>query len=310
MANQMSFLDEMKMRYNTGGMAVKLLAINLLVFLFIAIISVFIKLFNLDASAAYLFFTTKIVSLSTDPLDLLFQPWGIFVYMFVHQGFFHFLFNMISLYFAGRMLEQYFTGNRVLSIYLLAGICGGLFEIIAHSVFPVFQAHTYVNGASGAVMGVFMALAFNDRNLEVRLFGVFPIKIIYLALIFFLVDFTGLGGNDNVARFAHVGGSLFGIYAITNPYSHKNISYIFERFLDRMTAKIKDRRRGKMKVTHRTTRNTPTGTKAGKADEFYNMDARERQAKTDAILDKIKKSGYDSLSKDDKDFLFKQSNNV
>jgi membrane associated rhomboid family serine protease len=310
--SQNNFISDLKLRYATGGMFTKLIAVNLIVFLIISILTVFFKLSGVDVQIGSEFsnLMTSIFALQTDPMQLLTHPWGIFTYMFSHFDTLHCLFNLLILYFAGKTLENYFSGTRILVIYLLGGITGAFFEVIAHSIFPVFIQHANVTGASGANMALFMALAFHKRDLEINLFGVLPIKILYLALIYFAIDFIGLGSNDGVAHFAHIGGALFGIYAITNPYANKNISFMLERYFDKIKSKFKLRNKTKMKVSHNYTRNTATGTKKAKSDEFYAMDKRDRQVKTDAILDKISKSGYDSLSKEEKDFLFNQSNNA
>lgn len=205
------------------------------------------------------------------------------------------------------MFEMVFDKKRLLYLYILGGITGGLLELLAHSILPAYQfeKESMVVGASGSIMAIFIALAFYRPNLEVRFFGVFPIKLIYLALFFIFINIVTLGIADNIAHFAHLGGALFGALSIIGISNKKDIITYSQMF----TARIKEFFKSLFK------RNTHLKVKKGgrtrstqfKSDEEYNLESKQRQEKTDAILDKIAKSGYESLTKAEKDFLFNQS---
>jgi hypothetical protein len=172
--------------------------------------------------------------------------------------------------------------------------------LLAHVIFPIFQAgQTSVVGASGAVMAIFTALAFYRPNLNVLLFGLLPVRIIILALIFILIDFISLGNNDGTAHFAHLGGVLTGILSIQRIHSSGNIINQTQMFWDKLLKLFSREKRLKVKKGGRTAQ--------FKTDEEYNLSAKQRQEKIDLILDKISKSGYESLTKQEKDFLFQQS---
>ena len=198
------------------------------------------------------------------------------------------------------MFEQLFDKRRLWQTYLFGGITGGLLEIIAHYIFPSFQNSEHiVVGASGSIMAIFTALAFHSPNIKVNLFGILPIKIYFIAVFFLLNDLIGISNpQDNVAHFAHLGGAIFGMISIQSLHSKNNILSVLGRFFDNMLIFIKGNKKSK----------TYTNTRF-KTDEEYNLDKKTRQEKTDAILDKISKSGYESLTKAEKDFLFNQSKN-
>jgi len=297
--NNLSAFDYLKNLYRTGGMTVRLIFVNTLFFIFINIFQVYARLMGEES----LFFNKLLVdlfALKTDFFEFLYSPWGLLTNIFSHFSFWHFAFNMVFLYFSGKMFEQLFDQKRLLYTYLLGGIVGGVLEIIAHYIFPSLRENfPVVVGASGAIMAIFVALAFHRPNLEVRLFGVLPIKLIFLAVFFLLQDFLSLGTQDGTAHFAHLGGAFLGALSIRNIYASKNIINIFQRYMDRLFAFFSNLFKSKPRFKSSNSR--------FKSDEEYNYESKQRQKEIDQILDKISKSGYDSLSKKEKDFLFKQS---
>lgn len=308
MQTERSFTEDLKYQYRHGGMTMKLIFINVAVFLIIQIIQVFGRLIGGEAKIVFDSLLTSIFSLRTHIFDFLLQPWGIFTSIFSHFTILHILFNMIFLYFSGKMFEQLFDQRRLFYTYLLGGMMGGILEILAHAVFPTLQnEHSVVVGASGSVMAIFSALAFHRPNLKVMVFGMFPMRLIFLAAIFILTDLLSLGLNDGTAHFAHIGGVLIGFISVQNLHNSSNLINRSQmlgdaiiRFFSRLFS-----RKPRMKVQ----RGGNSRSTQFKTDEQYNMEIKERQAKTDLILDKISKSGYDSLTKAEKEFLFNQSKN-
>ncbi len=303
-----TFSDQLKHLYYTGGMTVKLIFINLLVFLFIGFTSVVGTLMQGDSQFFIDVFNHKLFTLDTNLIGFLYKPWGIFTSIFAHFSFMHILFNMLMLYFTGRAFEQLFSEKKLLYTYILGGIIGGIFEIVAHSIFPVFETYqTVIVGASGSVMAIFMAIAFYRPNLEVNLFGVFPLKIIYLALAYLVMNLLSLAKPDGTAHFAHLGGAFIGYLSVKNMNNSKNIITRFQNFIESIVQffkKLFTKKQPKFTVQK-------GGSARGgfKTDEEFNYEAKQRQIQIDAILDKIAKSGYESLSKAEKEFLFKQSQN-
>lgn len=308
MQTENNFFQEIKHQYTYGGMTIKLIFINLIVFLLISILEVFSRLIGSSVSVILSGITENVFVLKTDYWALFTHPWTLFTSIFAHYDFWHFLWNMVFLYFSGKMFEQFFDQKRMFYTYLLGGIFGGLFEILANVIFPNYTSGAVI-GASGAVMAVLISLAFHKPQLQVALFGMFNLRLIYFALFFILKDLLSLGMNDGVAHFAHLGGIVLGMLSIKNLYNSSNIINASQRIGDKIVHFIriifKPSRTPKMKVNKSGGARTPQF----KTDEQFNLEKKERQQKTDIILDKISKSGYESLTKAEKDFLFRQSNN-
>jgi membrane associated rhomboid family serine protease len=306
MTEQRTFIDELKHQYQYGGMTIKLIMLNTAVFLFINLLVVIARLLGGDLQLFLDELLKWIFTLNTDLSNFILSPWGLITSIFAHYSIWHLVFNMIFLYFIGRMFEQFFDQKRLFYTYLLAGLAGGILEILAHFIFPVFQSESsVVVGASGSVMGIFMAMAFYQPQAKVHLFGMFPVRMIWLAVAFLLLDFLNLGRNDGTAHFAHIGGAIIGILSIQNINSSSNIINRLQLLGDRTQRMFSraDNKRTKMRVD-KTEKNARF-----KTDVEYNVEVKTRQEEVDRILDKISKSGYDSLTKKEKEFLFNQSKN-
>jgi membrane associated rhomboid family serine protease len=285
-------------------MHVKLLFVNAIVFIFIGFLHVFTRLLgNVEIEQSTSILLHDIFALQADFLGLITKPWGLITSIFSHFEFMHFLFNMLFLFFAGQLYEQLFGGKKLLNIYILGGIAGGILEIVAHELFPALSnSQSIVVGASGSIMAIFIAAAMYRPNTKIMLFGILPIRIIVLAGIYFIYDLLSLGMPDGTAHFAHIGGGIIGVISVKTMDKPNNILTRFARFTDKIFAIFK---RDFFKK-----KNTLNVERGGRplTDEEYIARKKENQAKTDAILDKISKSGYESLTSKEKEFLFKQSN--
>jgi len=308
MQTERTFIDDLKHQYRHGGMTIRLIFINSIIFITLQILLVFGRLIGGSFESLIASILPSIFYLNTDLGEFLIHPWGIITSIFAHFTVWHFLMNMLFLYFSGKMFEQLFDQKRLLYTYMVGGIAGGILEILAHLIFPTLQNEKIVIvGASGSVMAIFAALAFHRPNLTVNLFGVFPVRLIILAGFFILTDLLSLGLNDGTAHFAHIGGVIIGMVSVHNLYSSSNlinraqmIGDSFIRFFRNLFSSNK-----KLKVKKGGATRGPKF----KSDEDYNAEAKERQLIIDKILDKISKSGYDSLTKAEKEILFNQSKN-
>ena len=291
-----NLLQEFKFQLFSGTMTNRLVIINVLVFLIVLVFDTFIRLFNIDLLLVENL-KNQLFTLDADFIGFLQKPWGIFTSIFSHFDFWHLLLNMLFLYFSGTYFEQLFGKRKMLLTYIFGGILGGIFEISAKLIFPFINENAQlIIGASGSIMALFTALAFHSPNTKVHLFGIIPIKIYFIALFFLIQDFIGIGSNDNTAHFAHLGGAAFGILSVRNIQSNKNILNRLQNALDKFISTFNKKRKN-------------TESSRIKTDEEYNYERKLKQEKTDIILDKIAKSGYESLSKAEKDFLFNQSKN-
>ena len=282
----------------------RLIFINVAIFLIIRIIGVFFDLGEMLPETYLNKYVNPVFGLHTTPESFITNPWALFTNMFAHYDFLHLLFNMIFLYFAGRMFEQMFDNKRLLYTYLLGGLFGGVLEILAHTILPKMGIfNNVVIGASGSITAIFVAIAFYRPNLKVNLFGIFPVRIIILAGLYILKDLLSLGKDDHIAHFAHLGGAILGMISIQSLHSSGNIVNRAQQFGDWLVSLFSGKRKPKMKVK----REKQQAGKRPMTDEEYNAVKKKKQDQIDRILDKISKSGYESLTKKEKDFLFNQS---
>lgn len=304
MQTENSIISDLKNTFKTGGMTVKLIFINVLVFVFIALTEVIVRLLGGNIGVTINWVVESIFSLSTPIKDFIVKPWGLFTYSFTHYGFMHLFFNMLFLFGIGRIFEQFFSAKRLLFTYILGGVFGGLLEVLAHLILPEYGAAQVV-GASGSVLGILVATAFYQPQLSISIFGLFNMRLIFIALIFILTNLYNfaMGTEDSIAYLAHLGGALLGYISVQNAFAHNNIINRAIRLVDKITGLFKS---NKTKNGNFRYSKSETG-RHFKSDEEYNMDAKRRQQKIDAILDKISRSGYESLTKEEKELLFKQS---
>ncbi len=278
-------------QYKTANVVVKLIIINAAVFLL-----VYLSSFFFSVSPQYL---SRWFVLSDDFDTLLFRPWSLITYGFLHFGFFHILFNMIWLYWFGQFVLNLFNGKRLLTIYMLGALFGGLLFVLSYNFFPVFsESRGYLIGASGAVTAIMVFIATYTPNTEVRIFT-FTIKLWHIALFLFLLDLVRIPTSGNAGGLmAHVGGAIFGFVYATQLAKGNDIGKWFENFMDWVANLLKPRSKKPFKKVHRTTHSAPQRSNP-------KMEKSDHQKKVDGILDKIGKSGYESLTKEEKDFLFK-----
>ena len=288
MENNRNFLSELKHELLKGKMTHRLIIINVAVFILIQVWLAIGRLGGASDDIIYHIFT-----LDPNFTRLLYHPWGILTSIFSHFDFIHLLFNMVFLYFAGKIYEDIFHSKRLLITYIIGGIFGGIAEIIIQSLFFPLKESALIVGASGSIMAIFVAVAFHSPNMKVQLFGRFSIRLYFVALFFLIQDIIGIGKNDGVAHFAHLGGAIFGVLSVQN-------STLLNRIETGFTSLFK----GKFGTSKKQQPKSRF-----KSNEDYNQERREQQIQTDKILDKISKGGYESLTKQEKDFLFKQSKN-
>jgi membrane associated rhomboid family serine protease len=236
--------------------------------------------------------------LPTSFLEIVFQPWSFVTYAFLHAGFWHLFWNMYLLYWFGLFVLNLFTPKRFLTIYLLGAINGGLLYVLAYNLFPVFNnISSNLIGASAAVLAIVIFIATYTPNAIVRIFT-FRIKLWQIGLVLVLLDLFQLPSSGNAGGLiAHMGGAIFGyVYAIQLKKGN-DIGIWFENLIDALVNLFKSNKYKHFKQVHKTKQSAKKNTKRNPTNNH--------QIKIDRILDKIGKSGYDSLTKAEKDFLFK-----
>ena len=288
-----------------------LIAINVIVFLLVRLLDIIAILFKLDSG-----FLLSFLRLPADFSQIAVHLWTLITYMFTHHGFLHILFNMLWLYWFGQMFLLFFSPRQLGGLYVLGGLAGALFFIFSYNIFPYFEesvSHSYLIGASASVMAIVFGVAFYRKNLEINLLLFGKIKIIYVAFFSLLIGLLlmpkkeegqmiliNAGGN-----FAHVGGALIGICFAYYYKKGKDLTAPLNRLIDSVFNLFKKKPAKKMKVTYKNERSPGY---SRKSDYDYNAQRNRQNDEIDRILEKIKKSGYNCLSEEEKKKLFDASN--
>lgn len=294
--NSSSLFGDMQYRFRYGNMVVKLIFVNIAVFLLVGMVQLAGFLFQSGTAYEWLL---KNLEAPASLTQLVVQPWSLLTYMFLHKGIFHLLFNMLWLYWFGEIFVLYLGEKKVLPLYIIGGLSGAVLYILAFNLLPVFRPMlpvSYMLGASASIFAVVFAAATLHPDHELRLLFFGDVKIKYIAWVSLLLGVISIPSGNPGGNIAHVGGALSGFLFVKGLRSGWDMSAPFIRFQQFFTDVFK--RKSKMKVTHHATNmRSQTRSKRGENE----------QEKVDEILDKIARSGYDSLTKEEKDFLFHYS---
>ncbi len=291
----------LKKLFLSNNVLSRLLLINLVIYLIVNIVGLFASLFGF-ADANTLSLLAKNFALPADLSLLASKPWTIFTYMFLQEDFFHLLFNLIMLYFGGTIFREYLSEAKLFWTYILGGVFGGFFFILAFNIFPMFTSvsgSAIALGASASVLAIIIAISTYVPDFTVHLFLFGKIKLKYLAIAFIAIDVISIQANNPGGHIAHLGGAMWGfIYAFSLKKGNDIYSLFYGIKMPKFTWNKKD-------VKFSTSR-----PKSGRplTDDEYNTKRAATQEEIDHILDKISKSGYGSLSKKEKEMLFKTSN--
>jgi len=271
--------------FRSGNALYLFIAINVLVFLGIGTLSLVTALGFTDMPVSA--YVLSWLQLPGSAMSWLYKPWTIFTYMFTQQGLFHVLFNMLWLFWLGIIFLDFLKQRQFVFVYLAGGVVGGFLFLLAYNLVPVFRGSalsTALIGSSACVSAVVFATAtlLPDYTIRMLFFG--NVKLKYLALAFIVIDVLAIAGLNAGGSIAHIGGALFGHVYIRRLKS----GYDWSRILG------EGRRKRKMRVI----RNEVVPPEEPLVPN---------QEVVDRILDKISQSGYDSLTKAEKDVLFKAS---
>lgn len=300
----MSIADDIKHQWHTGGMLKKLLIINVGVFLLIWAVELAGWLFNTKGLSVLLL--NQLMGTS-NPSKLLFKPWTPVTYMFTHQAPMHLFWNMVMFWFSGQIFQGILGDKRLLGNYLLGGLAGFAFYALG-SLMPdhlALGSHGPILGASAAVMGVFIGIASYRPDMVVNLFLLGPVRLKYIALAVLVLDLIAIRtGNNTGGHLAHLGGALYGYWAARQLAKGNDWSGAFIDRISRIPKLFSGSKGPKLRVEKRP----PHNVRGTVTDADFNALKKQKQERIDAILDKISRSGYDSLSKEERDFLFKSGN--
>lgn len=299
----MSIRDDIRYQWRSGGMLKKLLIVNISVFLAIWLVELLGWLFNAKGLSYVLLIQLMGTS---DPAQLLMKPWTPLTYMFTHQAPMHLFWNMVMFWFSGQIFRDILGDKRLLGNYLLGGLAGFAFYALG-SLMPAHLAlasNGPILGASAAVMSVFIGVATYRPDLLVNLFLLGPVRLQYVALAVLALDLIAIrSGSNTGGHLAHLGGALYGFLAARQLRQGTDWSGSLVDRLERIRQLLRRKRGPRMRVEK-----TPGQRQANRTDADFNLARKQKQERIDAILDKISRSGYDSLSKAERDFLFKSGN--
>ena len=286
----MNIIDDLKLQYNMGGIVTQLIFWN--VALFVLPWLFFALLFLLGVNIDYIHY----VSLSSNPADLLWKPWSLLSYAFFHSGIMHIIFNMIVLNFSGRLFMTYFTSKQLLGLYMLSAIFAGISYIL---VFYLLDINAPIVGASAAIMAILVATTTYYPLMNLRLLIIGNVKLWHVTAVIIIVDLMQLRSGNMGGHISHLAGAFFGFIFIKLLQNGTDLSKIVSRVLDFFANIFKKNPSTPFKKVHKNYQKLVEKN----ISKIVTKDKSQQQI--DEILDKISQSGYDSLTKEEKEFLFK-----
>jgi len=315
-----SIWDDVRREFSYGNMVTRIILVNIAVFIFVQTVNLALYISNGGVPSPAFTEFIRFLSMPADGWYFLTHPWTIITSMFLHVGFFHILWNMLFLYWFGRIVGDFIGNQRILPIYILGGIAGAILFFVTANLLPYGQAaeHVYAYGASAGVMAITVAAGAIAPDFIMRLLFIGDVKLKYIVAVLVLLDLFALANDANTGgHFAHLGGAVFGFLFIRALQDGSDMSAPVNRIFDGVSDFFRNlvsgnggnsssRRRGP-KVAYKSpkanrSRNSSKGSAA--SDNEPRSDDQDR---IDAILDKISQSGYDSLTEEEKEFLFNAS---
>lgn len=275
----------------------KLIVINVIVFLALLFLQVIL---TLSGNENWYHEIVSQLSLPASLNSLLYRPWTLVTYFFTHVGFFHILFNMLFLYWFGMILMEFLGSEKLVNLYVLGGLAGGIFYILIYNLIPYFSDRVAVSemmGASAGVYAVVVGAATFMPNYSISLILLGPVRIKYIAIFYVIVSFAGTVGPNSGGDLAHLAGAALGFVFIKQMQRGNDLGRPLTSFLTFVKSFFV--KQPKVRVTHRSTKAGPRK----RANGVFHS----KQEEIDAILDKISESGYDSLSREEKQKLFDAS---
>lgn len=273
----MELKNKLKYSLSVMGQLQKLIVINIIFFVLPLLLNTFFWLLKLEDINLVDYFVVE-----ADLMSLIFKPWSLITYGFLHGSFSHLFWNMIMLFYFGNILVNYFGDNRLLNVFFNGILFGGIIYIISYNLFPVFTGiSSKMIGSSAGVMAILFYITSYNPNHTIRFFFV-NIKLLYIAVFLLLMDIIQIPVENSGGHIAHLGGALTG-YLMFRSFKGIDFVDIYSQLTTRNINKKKNRK---------------------KSFSNSNFD----QKKIDSILDKISESGYESLTKEEKNYLFKASN--
>lgn len=293
------FITDLKNSFKRGNIYIQFIYVNVGIFILTSLIKVIFMLFNQSIGSALLYF-----QLPASISNFITQPWSLLTYMFMHADIMHILFNMLWLYWFGALFMHFFSAKHFRGLYFLGGICGGLLYMLAYNIFPYFRDtadYSYLLGASASVLAIVIATAYREPNYAVNLLFFGAVRLKYIAFFVIITDLLFMASSNAGGHIAHLGGALAGLWFAMELSKGRDVTSWINKVIDWIlglfSGKARQKRKPKMKVHYGSRVN----------DYDYNANKKKQSEEIDRILDKLKMSGYDSLTAEEKKSLFDAS---
>jgi membrane associated rhomboid family serine protease len=294
----MNIIENIKQTFRQGNAVIKLIYLNGGIFIVLYLLALVFRLFNSTGEFIY-----DYLAVPSNLSVLLFRPWTLLTYMFLHQEVLHFFFNMMTLFWFGKIFLMYFSEKQLVGLYIVGGFFGALFYIVAFNIFPFFAPLLHTSnmlGASAATMAIILAVALKAPDMELQLMFIGNVKLKYIAAFFVLASVFGITSSNGGGQISHLGGALAGYLFIVSLRQGRDLTSGINRILDSVFSLFGPR---KLKV-----KPNPNRKNTVMNDADFNANKARKMQEIDKILDKIKTSGYESLSAEEKKRLFEQGN--
>jgi len=292
-------LEEIKSFFIQKSIISLLISVNIIVFILINIISLFFFLYQINPENNLIVGISRIswwLAVPANLHSLIIKPWTLISYMFLQEKLFHLFFNMLVLYFSGKIFLEYLNERQLLLTYLCGGISGAILFILSYNIFPVFHSslpYSVALGSSASVLAILITISAYAPNYYINLIFIGKLKLKYIAIIFVLIDVLSIEKENPGGHLAHLGGAIWGFLYV--------IFFLKGEYLKKIKKSINFNSKKKNLKSVFFNKRPLT-------DEEYNYLKVKKQKEIDRILDRISKSGYSSLTKEEKELLFKNSN--
>lgn len=301
----------LKNSFRKGSSLTRLIYINCGIFLVLKILYILVLLMGQGEN----FYNTLLewIGVPADVEYLLSRPWTLFTYMFTQFEFLHLLFNMLWLYWFGNIFLNYFTERKLTGVYILGGLAGALLYIAAYNTFPYFnepqmspfpqaplRLSSWAIGSSASVMAIVFAVCTYIPQQKIYIFLIGPVKLIYLAIFTALIDILSIQHGNAGGHIAHLGGAIFGWFFILGIRRNRDLASGIVNFFEKIARLFLPRKKMRVKYKKKV---------SNMNDREYNEYKKHQSEQINEILDKISKSGYESLTREEKEILFRSGRN-
>ncbi len=298
-----SIVDDIRQTFRRGDINVRLIGINAAVFLLMAVLETALTLFNRSSYSVL-----NLFELPASVGTLLHQPWSIVTYMFMHANLMHILLNMLWLFWIGHIFLDFFSSKHLRGLYVLGGMFGGALYVVTYNIFPYFSdkiRYSYMLGASASVLAIVTAAAYRSPNYPIQMLLLGTLRLKYIAIGAVVLDLLMVTTDNAGGHIAHIGGAASGLLFVWLLDRGTDLTAWINRIIDAVDLifdsirRSRHRKRPKMKVSFGS-----RGATAGNGKASAETVAKSRQDRIDRILDKIRQSGYQSLTEEEKKELF------